>query len=72
MYLGEFIEQLDTAISQCESAEMAQHRALSAQTCEADKANVKAMLRKLREHAYRLRCMREGLLAERDPGSYLN
>jgi hypothetical protein len=72
MYLGELINNLDSAITYFE-----QKHNLGRQTADnmpdgSERANLKSTLGKMRAHLHRLRVIRDGLLAERRPGSFVH
>jgi hypothetical protein len=71
MYLGELIGRLDSAISYFERKQDLGRRTAQAMSSP-DRQNFTNTLQKMRTHLYRLRCLREALLAERRPGSFLN
>jgi hypothetical protein len=72
MYLGELIGRVDSAISYFEKKLGIGRRTAQAMTHNPDRENLANTLRKMCTHLYRLRCIREALLAERPPGSFLN
>jgi len=72
MHFGELIGSLDSAISYFEKKHGIGRRTADAMIPSPDRENLANTLHKMRTHLYRLRCLREALLAERRPGSYLN
>ena len=72
MYLGELIGSLDSAISYFEKKHGIGCRTAQAMTRSTDREDLASTLQKMRTHLYRLRCLREALVAERRPGSFLN
>jgi hypothetical protein len=72
MYFGELIGRLDSAISYFERKHGIGRRTAQAMKYSPDQENLANTLHKMRTHLYRLRCIREALLAERRPGSFLN
>lgn len=72
MYLGELIGRVDSAISYFEKKLGIGRRTAQSMTHSPDRENLANMLRNMCAHLYRLRCIREALLAERRPGSFLN
>jgi hypothetical protein len=72
MYLGDFIKQLDNAIAECEVARV--QLAANVKYPASDFVHQKAKdgLQNVNYQLYRLRTLRDGLLTDREPDSYLH
>jgi hypothetical protein len=72
MYLSDFIQQLDNAIAECELARVQLTANVKYPASDLVRAKAKAGLQDVNYQLYRLRTLRDGLLIEREPDSFLH
>ena len=72
MYLSDFIQQLDSAIAECELARVQLTANVKYPASDLVRAKAKVGLQDVNYQLYRLRTLRDGLLIEREPASLLH
>jgi hypothetical protein len=72
MYLGDFIRELNSAIAECETTQLKFSACLKYPSSDYVRQKAKAGLMDVNYQLYRLRTLRDGLLTEREPDSFLH
>jgi hypothetical protein len=72
MYLGDFIEQLERAITECETAQLKFSACLKYPSSDYVRQKAKTSLLEVTYQLHRLRTIRDGLLVEREPDDFVH
>jgi hypothetical protein len=71
MYLDDFIQQLDSAITECETAQLKYSACLKYPSSDHVRQKAKVGLQNVSYQLYRLRTIRDGILIDREPDTFL-